>query len=249
MILRLGGWLLFAAALALTSPARAQPRFAMESTTGPQPSTFLPGLTEILVRIDNPGPDKLVGEVELSNDAGRSRGSVSASFAVDAGSKALVRLPIMADQTLTGRVRVQGNVVHTESFSPHLENSVRVLDAHQPSRLRPALESLHLAVPGGPGGYSPGNFPRLRVAVAPRDDATGAAIFPVRPASWHDIHLVVAPSDALFAASAEELAALSGYVLAEARWRSTSAGRRICALRCWRRCSGGLHGSPPPRRS
>jgi len=204
------------ASMCVARLARAdEPVFRIDTVVSPSPASYLPGMVEVAAKIDNPSAQTLSGEVLLmSSDFGDEVISSSAPFSAAPGASVLLRVPIVARQTVRAEIRVGGRSVHSAQLNGNFEIAVRVFDANEPSRLKASLESLSIAS-GTPGMTRvPGSSaPRLRFAVPVLDSTTGEAILPSRVASWHGIHLVVLSSSRLDSLSSEEAESLAGYVL------------------------------------
>ncbi len=207
--------LLFAAALlALPSRALAQ-SYAIGIAVGPGETTFLPGVPEVFARIDNATAAPIRGEVLVSVQTGKKTPLASAAFSVSPGSTNIVRIPTpVSGYAFNVEVRTNGAVVASKSFMSDAETGIRVVDLAEVSRVRALIDSLTLQPATSPG-YSPrGWLARIHVATPFIDPTTGGPVAPTYVTGWGGTHLVSSTAAMLSRLSAQELRALTGFVLA-----------------------------------
>lgn len=204
----------------LPAPALASPSFEADFVFGARSATTS-GWSEIAVRIDNPDPKPWRGELELSLDEGsgaRARPAVTAPFAVDAGSSAIVRLPVHARGYRVAQLLVakgdRGEVL-TKLEVPWIPSSGPILvDLLRGSRLGLALGERQLSLAYYDVRLGTGLAQPLTVTQPKWDKRSGDPILPFRAASVGSATAVLIGSDTLARLQGPELEALTGYVIA-----------------------------------
>ncbi len=188
---------LVVALFALPRRAHAQ-SYAIGIAVGPAETTFLPGVPELFVRIDNSTAAPIRGEVLVTVQSGKSVPLASAPFSVSPGSTNIVRIPTpVSSYSFNVEVRTNGAVVASKAFMNDAETGIRVADLVEVSRVRGLIDSLSLQPTTNPG-YSPtGWLARIHVATPFIDPTTGGPVVPTYVAGWGGTHLVTATASML----------------------------------------------------
>ncbi|MFO0549316.1 MAG: hypothetical protein U0271_13065 [Polyangiaceae bacterium] len=208
---------------------------------GSGPLAALPGMTEIYVRVQNPGSRPLSGFVSVASSSPDRPDPVqtAAPFQVAANGTAVVKVPVYVETMLDVRVDTNGSPTASFHLTASEDGAVRIFDVHDAPRFGSVLDSVPIntvdhpvtpyaaKIPGPPpptgakGSKVPmptskpavGSITRLRIHKAATEQTTGAPILPNHVATWHGVHVVLMPTSKLVALKGEELEALAGFVL------------------------------------
>ncbi len=201
-----------------------------------QPTSYLPAMTELFVRIANNSKAPISGDVvAMQREYGVDPRETRAPFSVAAGASVVLHLPVAARQSLSVEARTsRGDSLGAVEMTPIVERAVRVFDLAEVSRVKAAVDGVTVMTdyrddPSGGAAYAPppsmkypatayapaaGSNPWLRVASMKVDGATGTPILPAYVGGYSGVHLVVASTDVVTKLGATELEALTGFVLA-----------------------------------
>jgi hypothetical protein len=222
------------------APSAARPGSPVQVEIAPvalaQPTSYLPAMTELFVRIANNSKAPITGDVVATQrEYGIDPRETRAPFSVAAGASVVLHVPVAARQSLSVAARTsRGDSLAEVQLTPIVERAVRVFDLAEVSRIKAAVDGITVTTdysddPSGTGSYAPppsmkypatayspagAVSPWLRIATMKVDGATGTPILPAYVGGYSGVHLVVATTDVVTKLGATELEALTGFVLA-----------------------------------
>jgi hypothetical protein len=211
---------LVAAVLALVAANTAHAELVSEvSPIHGHATTLAPGWTELLVRITNTDAMPARGQIEAfassragSNDVART----TAAYAVGGNGSVNVRLPVLVSEYTDVTVRVLDSAkaeLHTQRYSVLSNEDVFLLDVHEPSTLRSALNELAISTEYAPPSHGRGGSGRVLRFGSPRmDPTTGDPLLPDRSSVYGSVDAVLMHTNTLTRLQGAELDALSAYV-------------------------------------
>ena len=189
-------------------------------------SITLGGWTELLVRITNRGSESANGTVtvfgSLSRYSSDKTTEVRAPYAVSGGATVSLRVPFRVGWDGDPVVRVlaaDGKKLYEQAFTRTSDNRTLLVDVSRTPALAAVLRGIAVAArvePWSVGhmGYpSAGSASVAEVSSPMYDPVTGDALLPRHAAGYARVAAVLMRSDELVRLAAEELEALSGFVM------------------------------------